>query len=63
VRRGVRLGHDGGMGEAAMAVALVLIMPVAIIMSGGIAAVILGSILNAERKSAHEGNELLDLNR
>jgi hypothetical protein len=51
------------MGEAAMAVALVLIMPVAIIMSGGIAAVILGSILNAERKAAHEGNELLELNR
>lgn len=52
-----------GMGEAAMVVALVLVMPVAIILSGGIAAVVLGTILNAERKSAHEGNELLELNR
>lgn len=46
-----------------MVVALVLVMPVAIIMSGGIAAAILGTILNVERRAAHEGSELLELNR
>lgn len=40
-----------------MVVALVLVMPVAIIMSGGIAAAILGTIINAERRAAHEGTD------
>ncbi len=60
---GALVGQNARMGEAAMVVALVLVMPVAIIMSGGIAAAILGTILNSERRAAHEGSELLELNR
>jgi len=51
------------MGEAAIAVTLVLVIPVAIVIAGGILAALLGMVLNSERKAAHEGSELLELNR
>lgn len=51
------------MGEAVMVFLLVGMIPIGVVISGAAAAVALGSILNAERKAAHEGNELLGLNR
>jgi hypothetical protein len=44
-------------------VAVLLVLPVVMIMGGAVIAIILSSSLNATVAQAHEGSELLDLNR
>ena len=49
-------------GAIAVVIALVLVIPVAVIMSGGILAAIMGTLLKIDAEKRHEGSELLDLN-
>lgn len=43
------------------AVVLVVVFPVVVLMSGAVAAAILGGVLQAERDAAHAGSEYLAL--
>ena len=49
-------------GAVAIAIVLAVVMPVAVILSGGIAAAILGTFLYKDNEAGHEGSELLDTN-
>ena len=49
------------LGAIILVVALLLI-PVMVLMSGGIAAAILGFFLKTDADARHEGSELIDLN-
>lgn len=50
-------------GAVLLAIALVFVLPVAVIMSGAAAAAILGESFVADGEARHEGSELIDLNR
>ena len=43
-------------------IVVLLIFPVLVIISGVVAAAILGTALNVDGKQRHEGSELLDVN-
>ena len=48
-------------GAIFMIILLVVIMPIGILMSGAVAAALLGGLLKRDVDAAHEGSELLDL--
>lgn len=53
---------DHMIGPLLIIVALVVVLPVAFIITGGVIAVILGQSLSKEGEYLNEGSELLDLN-
>ena len=46
-----------------MIVVVLLLIPVMVLMSGGIASAILGFFLKSDAEARHEGSELIDLNK
>ncbi len=54
------MGHMGG--AVVIILVLVAVIPVAVLVSGAIAAAILGSFLRYDVDKSHEGSELIDLN-
>ena len=46
-----------------MIVVVLLLIPVMVLMSGGIASALLGFFLKSDAEARHEGSELVDLNR
>ena len=58
-----RAGQDDAMeGAVAIVIVLAVVMPIGVILSGGIAAAILGTLLYKDNESGNEGSELLDTN-
>ena len=56
-------GQDGPMpGAVIILIVLVAAIPIAVLMSGGIASGLLGYFLKEEAEKAHEGSELIDTN-
>jgi hypothetical protein len=51
------------LGALILAFVLVVVIPVAVMMSGPIAAVLLGQTLTEDAEERHEGSELIDLNK
>ncbi len=49
-------------GAIAVVIALVIVVPVAVIISGGILAAIMGTLLKMNAEKEHEGSELIELN-
>jgi hypothetical protein len=49
-------------GVIIIAVVLVIAIPVAVLMSGGVMAALLGFVLKDEADTAHEGSELIETN-
>jgi ABC-type thiamin/hydroxymethylpyrimidine transport system permease subunit len=49
-------------GAVIMVAVLVVVFPVVFLMSGAIAAAILGTLLKQDAEQTHQGSELLDLN-
>ncbi|MCP4435049.1 MAG: hypothetical protein GY812_06035 [Actinomycetia bacterium] len=49
------------MGPLLIVIALVIVIPVAVIISGGVLSVILGHSLRMEGEYRNEGSELIDL--
>lgn len=57
------LWHDGGvLGAAIIVIVLVVVIPVSVLMSGSIGALLIGWALRDNADKAHEGSELVDLN-
>ncbi|MFM7069505.1 MAG: hypothetical protein ACKOYM_08615 [Actinomycetes bacterium] len=50
------------LGAIIIVVALLVVLPVAFIVTGGVFSVVLGHSLRKEGEYRHEGSELLDLN-
>lgn len=50
------------MGPILIVIALVVVIPVLVILSGGIAAAVIGIVSDADNAKRHEGSELADLN-
>ena len=48
---------------AVIIVVVLLVLPVVVLMTGAIAAAILGSLLQNDVERTHAGSELVDLNR
>lgn len=48
---------------AILIVVVLLAIPVAVCMSGAVAAALLGTTLKADADARHEGSELIDLNK
>ena len=58
-----RTGQDGAMeGPLILAFVLVIVIPVAVILSGGILAAVLGTFLYKDNEKGNEGSELLETN-
>jgi hypothetical protein len=56
-------GHDEAMpGVIAIVIVLVIALPVAVLISGGVASALLGYFLKEEVDTANEGSELLETN-
>ncbi len=56
-------GDDGAMvGPIIIVVVLLIAIPVGVLMSGGVAAALLGGLVNADVDRSHEGSELLESN-
>lgn len=51
------------LGPIIIVAVLVVALPVAVLMSGGIAAGLLGFLVNDDVDRSHEGSELLETNR
>jgi hypothetical protein len=51
------------IGPLVIVVVLVVVIPVSVVMSGSVMAAILGWGLKDDVEAAHEGSELIDLNR
>ena len=49
-------------GAIALVIALVIVLPVLVLVSGAVAAAILGHFLVREAEERHAGSELVDLN-
>jgi hypothetical protein len=63
LRSEARAGQDGPMeGAFVLAFVLCVVMPIAVILSGGIASAILGTLLYKDNEKGHEGSELLETN-
>lgn len=57
-------GDNGAMFEVvAIIVVLVVAIPVGVLMSGAVAAAILGGLVKADVDHSHAGSELLETNR
>lgn len=50
------------VGTIIFVIVLVLVIPVSVMMSGGIGAAIIGHFVRDDADKRHEGSELLDLN-
>lgn len=50
------------VGAVLVVIALLIVIPVGIIISGGVLAAIISHVLRVEVDKNHEGSELLDLN-
>jgi hypothetical protein len=50
------------MGPIIMVLLLVVVVPVGIIISGGVLAAIIGYFLKTNAETTHEGSELIDTN-
>ena len=50
------------IGAIILAVVIVIVFPVTVAMSGGVASAILGFFLKGDADDRYEGSELLDLN-
>lgn len=50
------------IGAAIIVVVLIVVIPVGVLMSGGIGAAVIGYFLKNEADATHEGSELIDLN-
>ena len=46
-----------------MIVVVLLLIPVMVLLSGGIASAVLGFFLKSDAEARHEGSELVDLNK
>jgi ABC-type transport system involved in cytochrome c biogenesis permease subunit len=46
-----------------MVLVLVVVLPVAVLIGSGVAAALLGSLLDLDARRRHAGSELVDLNR
>ncbi len=56
-------GHDGAMpGALGIIIVLVVVIPVTVLISGGVASALLGHFLKEEAETAHEGSELIATN-
>jgi len=51
------------VGAIIIAVLLVIVMPVGLLMSGALAAGLLGGLLKADADARYEGSDLIELNR
>lgn len=61
--RAIRIWHDGPvLGAAIIVVVLVIVIPVTVLMSGSIGALLIGLFLRSDADARHEGSELVDLN-
>jgi len=49
-------------GALLVVIALVLVIPVAVIISGGILAGVIGTVLKVNGEKTHAGSELIELN-
>jgi len=57
------MGHDGEvLGALIVAAVLVVVLPVAFLMSGGAASVLMGFLLKDHAETTHEGSELIETN-
>jgi hypothetical protein len=54
---------DGVIGAIAIVLFLLVLFPVAFLMSGALASGLLGFFLQNDAEDRHEGSELIDLNR
>lgn len=50
------------IGVVLIAIVLVVVIPVGVLMSGGIASALLGLVLKDEAETSHAGSELIDTN-
>lgn len=50
-------------GAILMVIVLVLVIPVAVLVSGAVAAALLGWSLKADAEARNQGSELIDLNK
>jgi len=50
------------LGAVIMVLVLLVVLPVAMLIGGGVLAAILGASLDADARKRHEGSELVDLN-
>ena len=51
------------IGAIILAIVIVVAIPVGVLMSGGVAAAVIGHFLKEEGEASHPGSELIDLNR
>jgi hypothetical protein len=51
------------IGAIVMAVVIVIVIPVGVLMSGAVAAALLGTAATSDAEGRYEGSELLDLNK
>ena len=52
----------GVLGAAIIVVVLVIVIPVSVLMSGSIGALLIGWFLRDDADARHQGSELIDLN-
>jgi len=50
------------VGAALVIIALLVVIPVGVLMTGGVAAGLIAHVLRTDVEKSHEGSELLDLN-
>jgi hypothetical protein len=50
------------LGAIILAVVIVIVLPIAFMLSGAVAAALLGWSLKSEAEATHQGSELLDTN-
>jgi hypothetical protein len=51
------------IGAIVLAVVIVIVMPVGVMMSGAVAAALLGTAATSDAEARYEGSELVDLNK
>lgn len=50
------------VGAALVIIALLVVIPVGVLMTGGVAAGLIAHVLRTDVEKTHEGSELIDLN-
>ena len=51
------------LGAVILAIVILIVIPVSVLMSGGVAAATIGYFLKEEGEASHPDSELIDLNR
>ena len=51
------------LGAIIIAIVIVIAIPVGVLVSGGVAAAVIGHFLREEGEASHPGSELIELNR